>query len=162
LAIFPSEYIHIGGDEAGTSSWKNCPKCQALKKEKNLADEHELQAYLIKQLEAFLKSKGRKLIGWDEIINGGLPPDATVMSWRGEAGAITAAQQGHDVVMTPGETYLDAYQINPSTQRLVIFTRDSSDALLPQVLATAKDLDLETVVHPLPKAHAIRFGLSGF
>ena len=120
LAIFPSEYIHIGGDEAGTSSWKNCPKCQALKKEKNLADEHELQAYLIKQLEAFLKSKGRKLIGWDEIINGGLPADATVMSWRGEAGAITAAQQGHDVVMTPGETYLDAYQSNPSTQPLAI------------------------------------------
>ena len=116
MAIFPSTYIHVGGDEANIKPWQECPKCQALKKEKGLANEHELQAYLIKHMEQFLKDNGRKLIGWDEIVDGGLPADATVMSWRGEAGGIKAVQQGHDVVMTPGETYLDAYQSDPTTQ----------------------------------------------
>lgn len=116
MAIFPSTYIHIGGDEANIKPWQECPKCQSLKKEKGLANEHELQAYLIKHMEQFLKDNGRKLIGWDEIVDGGLPADATVMSWRGEAGGIKAVQQGHDVVMTPGQTYLDAYQSNPTTQ----------------------------------------------
>lgn len=116
MAIFPSTYIHIGGDEANTKPWEACPKCQTLKKENGLKNEHELQSYLIKHMEVFLKSHGRKLLGWDEIVDGGLPADATVMSWRGESGGIKAVQQGHDVVMTPGETYLDAYQSNPSTQ----------------------------------------------
>lgn len=116
IEIFPSTYIHIGGDEANTAHWAKCEKCQKLKTEKGLKNEHELQAYLIKHIERFLKSKGRKLIGWDEIIDGGLPADATVMSWRGMAGGIKAVQQGHDVVMTPGETYLDAYQSDPTTQ----------------------------------------------
>lgn len=116
MDIFPSTYIHVGGDEANIKPWQECPKCQALKKEKGLANEHELQSYLIKHMEQFLKEHGRKLIGWDEIVDGGLPADATVMSWRGEAGGIKAVQQGHDVVMTPGETYLDAYQSDPTTQ----------------------------------------------
>lgn len=116
MQIFPSTYIHVGGDEAGTKAWSQCPKCQKLEKENGLKNEHELQAYLIKHMEQFLKAHGRKLLGWDEIVDGGLPADATVMSWRGMKGGIEAIQQGHDVVMTPGETYLDAYQSNPTTQ----------------------------------------------
>ena len=116
IDIFPSTYIHVGGDEAGTKAWAQCDKCQLRKKQEGLNTEHELQAYLIKRMEHFLKSRGRKLLGWDEILDGGLPPDATVMSWRGEKGGIEAARQGHDVVMTPGETYLDAYQSDPTTQ----------------------------------------------
>jgi len=116
MAVFPSTYIHVGGDEANTKPWETCPKCQHLKKEKGLKNEHELQSYLIKHMEQFLKAHGRKLIGWDEIVDGGLPADATVMCWRGESRGIKAIEQGHDVVMTPGETYLDAYQSDPSTQ----------------------------------------------
>lgn len=116
MSIFPSTYIHVGGDEANTKAWSQCEKCQKLKKDQGLKDEHELQAYLIKHMEKFLKAHGRKLLGWDEIVDGGLPADATVMSWRGMSGGIKAIQQGHDVVMTPGETYLDAYQSDPVTQ----------------------------------------------
>lgn len=116
IDVFPSVYIHIGGDEAGTKAWAQCEKCQLRKQQEGLKTEHELQAYLIRRMEHFLKSRGRKLLGWDEILEGGLPPDATVMSWRGERGGIEAARQGHDVVMTPGETYLDAYQSDPATQ----------------------------------------------
>jgi len=116
MAIFPSTYIHVGGDEANTKHWEQCDKCQKLKHEKGLKNEHELQSYLIKHMEQFLKAHGRKLLGWDEIIDGGLPEDATVMSWRGMSGGIKAVQQNHDVVMTPGETYLDAYQSDPTTQ----------------------------------------------
>jgi hexosaminidase len=116
MEIFPSTYIHVGGDEANTKPWAECTKCQMLKKEKGLKNEHELQSYLIKHMEEFLKAHGRKLLGWDEIVDGGLPADATVMSWRGMNGGIKAVQQGHDVVMTPGETYLDAYQSDPATQ----------------------------------------------
>ena len=120
IAIFPSRYIHIGGDEAGTHCWKKCSKCQDLKVKKGFNDENELQSYLISNIEQFLKSRGRKLIGWDEIIEGGLPADATVMSWRGEKGGIIAAEQNHDVIMTPGACYLDAYQSNPVTQPMAI------------------------------------------
>lgn len=116
MSVFPSKYIHIGGDEANTKPWSECEKCQKLKKENGLRNEHELQAYLIKNMEKFLKSHGRRLLGWDEIVDGGLPADATVMSWRGMSGGIKAMEQGHDVVMTPGETYLDAYQSDPTTQ----------------------------------------------
>ena len=116
MAIFPSVYIHVGGDEASTNAWKTCPKCQQRKKEKGLATEHELQSYLIKRIENFLTDQHRKLLGWDEILEGGLAPGATVMSWRGEKGGIEAAQQNHDVIMTPGECYLDAYQSDPNTQ----------------------------------------------
>lgn len=121
IDLFPSEYIHIGGDEAGKSAWKKCPKCQALMKEKGMKSVDELQSYMIHRAEEFLISKDRKLIGWDEILEGGLAPEATVMSWRGEDGGIKSARMGHDVVMTPGNyMYLDFYQADPKTQPYAI------------------------------------------
>jgi hexosaminidase len=115
--LFPSEYIHIGGDEADKSQWKACPKCQARIKAEGLKDEKELQSYFIKRIEKFVVSKGHKLIGWDEILEGGLASEATVMSWRGLEGGIAAAHQGHDVIMTPGNyCYFDHYQANPKTE----------------------------------------------
>ena len=117
MAIFPSEYIHVGGDEAGQAAWKECPKCQKRIKEEKLKNESELQSYAIRRIEQFLTSRKRKLLGWDEILEGGLAPAATVMSWRGEQGGITAATMGHDVVMTPGGyCYFDHYQGDPATQ----------------------------------------------
>ena len=117
MTIFPSEYIHIGGDEADKSHWKKCPKCQARMKKEGLKDENELQSYLIKRIEKFLNKHNRKLLGWDEILEGGLAPEATVMSWRGEGGGISAAKSGHDAIMTPGEyMYFDTYQANPDSQ----------------------------------------------
>lgn len=111
MALFPSEYIHIGGDEAAMNHWGDCPKCKERMQIEGLKDLHELQSYMIKRIERYLNSRGRKLIGWDEILMGGLAPEATVMSWRGEAGGIEAAQSGHDVIMTPnGYLYLDYYQ----------------------------------------------------
>ena len=111
MAIFPSKYIHIGGDEATMQHWGKCAKCQARMKSEGLKDEHALQSYMIRRIEKYLNSKGRKLIGWDEILMGGLAPDATVMSWRGEEGAIQAAKEGHDVILTPNShVYLDLYQ----------------------------------------------------
>jgi hexosaminidase len=100
-ALFPGQYIHIGGDEAPKDRWKVCPKCQARIKKEGLKDEHELQTYMIKRIENFLLTKHKKVIGWDEILEGGLAPNAAVMSWRGIAGGIAAAKQKHDVVMTP-------------------------------------------------------------
>ena len=121
IDLFPSEYIHVGGDEAGKSAWKKCPKCQALMTEKGMKSVDELQSYMIHRAEEFLNSKGRRLIGWDEILEGGLAPEATVMSWRGEDGGIKAARMGHDVVMTPGNyMYLDFYQADPKTQPYAI------------------------------------------
>ena len=117
MAIFPSKYIHIGGDEAGKGAWKKCPKCQLRIKNESLKNEEELQSYLVKRVEKFLNKNNRNLLGWDEILEGGLSPNATVMSWRGEKGGIQAANENHDVIMTPGgETYFDAYQNIPSTQ----------------------------------------------
>ena len=117
MAIFPSKYIHIGGDEAGKGAWKKCPKCQLRMKDNSLKSEEELQSYLVKRVEKFLNKNNRNLLGWDEILEGGLSPNATVMSWRGEQGGIQAAMENHDVIMTPGgETYFDAYQNLPSTQ----------------------------------------------
>lgn len=117
LAIFPSPYIHIGGDEAEKKHWKNCAKCQELMKKEGLKSEEELQSYAIQQMDKYLQSKGRKLIGWDEILQGGLSAGATVMSWRGEQGGIDAANAGHDVIMTPGGyLYFDGYQSDPRTQ----------------------------------------------
>jgi hexosaminidase len=111
LALFPSKYIHIGGDEAPKTRWEKCPKCQARIKAEGLKDEHELQSYFITRIEKYLNSKGRQIIGWDEILEGGLAPNAAVMSWRGEEGGIEAANQNHYVVMTPGKPcYFDHYQ----------------------------------------------------
>ncbi|SDX40006.1 hexosaminidase [Hydrobacter penzbergensis] len=102
IALFPSKYIHIGGDECPKESWKRSAFCQQLIKEKGLKDEHGLQSYFIQRIEKYLNSKGRQIIGWDEILEGGLAPNATVMSWRGEQGGIEAARQKHNVIMTPG------------------------------------------------------------
>ena len=111
LPLFPSKYVHIGGDECPKVRWKTCPKCQKRMQENHLKDEHELQSYFIQKMEKYLNAKGKNLIGWDEILEGGLSPKATVMSWQGEAGGIAAAQQHHDVVMCPeSHYYLDYYQ----------------------------------------------------
>jgi len=111
MAIFPSKYIHIGGDEVPKNEWKTSALAQSLIKQNNLKDENELQSWFINHIEKFLNKNGRNLIGWDEILEGGLSPNATVMSWRGEQGGIEAAKQGHNVVMTPGATmYLDHAQ----------------------------------------------------
>ncbi len=111
LELFPSYYIHIGGDEAAMNHWGSCPDCRARMKQEGLKDEHELQSYMIRRIERYLNGKCRQLIGWDEILMGGLAPNAAVMSWRGEEGGITAAKAGHKVVMTPGNyVYLDFYQ----------------------------------------------------
>lgn len=121
MALFPSQYIHIGGDEAPHGRWAACPKCQKRIHDEGLKDEGELQSYFIKRIEKFLNDKGRKLIGWDEIIEGGLAPDATVMAWRSVDAAIEAANQGHDVIMTPNDVlYFDHYQSNPDTEPLAI------------------------------------------
>ncbi len=101
IELFPSKYIHIGGDEAPKDRWEKCPKCQQRIKDEGLKDEHELQSYFIQRIEKFLNSKGRQIIGWDEILEGGLAPNAAVMSWRGIEGGIAAAQQEHNVVMSP-------------------------------------------------------------
>ncbi len=101
LDIFPSEFIHIGGDECPKGRWKRCAKCQARIKSEGLKDEHELQSWFVRRIEKFLNAKGRRLIGWDEILEGGLAPNAAVMSWRGVKGGIAAATEGHDVVMVP-------------------------------------------------------------
>ncbi len=102
LELFPSKLIHIGGDECPKENWKRCTQCQQRMKENGLKDEHELQSYFIQRMEKYLNAKGREIIGWDEILEGGLAPNAAVMSWRGEEGGIAAAQQKHKVVMTPG------------------------------------------------------------
>jgi hexosaminidase len=111
LDLFPSEFIHIGGDECPKVRWKACPRCQATIQREGLKDEYELQSYFIHRIEKFLNANGRRLIGWDEILEGGLAPNATVMSWRGSQGGIDAASAGHDVVMTPNtHCYFDYYQ----------------------------------------------------
>lgn len=121
LQLFPSKYIHIGGDEAPKYHWEKCSRCQLRIKKEGLKDEHELQSYFIQRIEKYLNKKGRTLIGWDEILEGGLAPNAIVMSWRGEAGGIEAAKQSHDVIMTPGNpVYFDHYQGDPVTEPIAI------------------------------------------
>lgn len=114
IDLFPGEYIHIGGDECPKTNWKKCKKCQTRIKEEGLQNEHELQSYFIKRIERYLNAHGKKLIGWDEILEGGLAPEATVMSWRGMQGGIDAAREEHDVIMTPTSyCYFDYYQAEP-------------------------------------------------
>ena len=121
LELFPSKFIHIGGDEVSKQPWKNDPRAQARIKALGLQNEEELQSWYIKQMDAFLAEHGRRLVGWDEILEGGLAPGAMVMSWRGEAGGIAAANAGHDVVMTPGShMYFDHYQGAPETEPFAI------------------------------------------
>jgi len=121
LELFPSNYIHIGGDEAPKIRWKTCNDCQHRIKTEGLKDEHELQNYFITRIEKYLNSKGRQIIGWDEILEGGLAPNATVMSWRGIHGAVEAAKQHHNVILTPGShCYFDHYQSTNSSEPLAI------------------------------------------
>jgi hexosaminidase len=121
IDLFPSEYIHIGGDECPKTRWKSCPHCQELMQRQGLKDEHELQSYFVGVIERFVNSKGRKIIGWDEILEGGLAPNAAVMSWRGTEGGIAAAKEHHFVVMSPGShCYFDQYQGDPATEPLAI------------------------------------------
>ncbi len=117
MEIFPSKYIHVGGDEASKKSWETCPLCQARMKKEGLKDVDELQSYLIERMEKFLNKHGRNLLGWDEILEGGLAPNATVMSWRGVEGGLKAIEGGHRAIMTPGAyCYFDSYQDAPHTQ----------------------------------------------
>ena len=152
IALFPGEFIHMGGDEVPKDNWKGCPRCQQRMVEEKLKDEHELQSYFIKRIERYINGQGRRLIGWDEILEGGLAPKATVMSWRGVAGGIAAAQAGHDVVMTPTTNcYFDFFQAQVGQ---------------PQAASYRAPLPLETVYafEPIPaeipadKAHHVLGG----
>ncbi len=119
--LFPSKYIHIGGDEANKTEWKKCKKCQKRIKDENLKDENELQSWFIKKIEKYINSKGKRMIGWDEILEGGLAPEATVMSWRGFRGGIESAEMGHEVIMCPTSyCYFDYYQADPEFEPLAI------------------------------------------
>jgi hexosaminidase len=120
-ALFPGPYVHIGGDECPKAAWEKSEFCQQLIKKEGLKDEHELQSYFIRRAEAMLAKRNKKLIGWDEILEGGLAPTATVMSWRGTEGGIAAAKAGHDAIMSPGShCYFDHYQSDPNTEPLAI------------------------------------------
>jgi len=120
LPLFPAKYIHVGGDECPKSNWKRCPNCQKRIKDNNLKDEHELQSYFIQRMEKYINSKGKTLIGWDEILEGGLAPNAVVMSWRGEKGGIEAAKQHHQVIMTPTTYVYFDYAQSDNEDSLVI------------------------------------------
>jgi hexosaminidase len=121
VELFPGPFVHIGGDEVDKTEWKRCPRCQARIKAEKLADESELQSYFVKRVEKVLNAKGKRLIGWDEILEGGLAPQAAVMSWRGTEGGIAAAKAGHDVVMSPTSfCYIDYYQGDPAHEPLAI------------------------------------------
>ena len=119
IALFPGKYIHIGGDECPKTSWEKCKLCQERMKKENIKDEHQLQSYFIGRIEKYINSKGRSIIGWDEILEGGLAPNATVMSWRGMAGGISAAKANHRVIMTPDEPmYFNYYQYDGTSEPL--------------------------------------------
>ena len=119
IDLFPGKYIHIGGDECPKTQWEESRFAQDLIKKENLKDAHGLQSYVVKRIDKFITSKGRRMIGWDEILEGGLSPNATVMSWRGIAGGISAAKENHDVVMTPTtHNYFDYYQTDPKTKKV--------------------------------------------
>jgi hexosaminidase len=161
IALFPGPFIHIGGDEVPKDQWKANPQCQALMKREHLANEEELQSYFVKRITAYVQSKGKRVIGWDEILEGGLAPGAAVMSWRGTKGGIAAAQSGHDVVMSPGtHCYLDHYQsesqIPPKPFRLLtlekVYSFDPSGELTPDeakyVLGVQGNLWTEQVATP--------------
>lgn len=121
ISLFPAKYIHIGGDECPKTAWKNSAFCQEFIKKEGLKDEHELQSYFITRMEKYINSKGKQIIGWDEILEGGLAPNATVMSWRGIEGGLEAARQNHDVIMTPGShCYFDHYQSENAEEPLAI------------------------------------------
>ena len=143
MDLFPSEYIHIGGDEAGKSTWKTCPDCQRRMQEEGLKDVNELQGWFIKRIEKYVESRGRHIIGWDEILQGGLAPHATVMSWRGTDGGKAAVASGHNAIMTPGRwCYIDSAQDAPDYEPATfnnylpiskIYDYDPEDGIYPEV-----------------------------
>jgi hexosaminidase len=140
VALFPGKYIHIGGDECPKTRWKSCNTCQAKIKKEGLANEHELQSYFIRRIEKFLNSKGKQIIGWDEILEGGLAPNAAVMSWRGTQGGIDAAKQKHEVVMSPGKPcYFDHYQSKDTEKE-------------PLAIGGYNPIDSVYAYEPLPKS----------
>ena len=121
ITLFPGTYVHVGGDECSKKRWTQCADCKQRMKQEHLKDVNAMQSYFIKRIETYLSTKGKKLIGWDEILQGGLPEQATVMSWRGLEGGIEASNSGHDAVMTPGKyCYFDKYQGNPDVEPLAI------------------------------------------
>lgn len=122
MPLFHTDFIHIGGDEAPKTEWKRCPNCQKRMRELGLKDENELQSWFVSQIGNFLYEHGKRMIGWDEILEGGIPANATIMSWRGEEGGIAASNAGHDVIMTPNSHgfYLDYYQGDPNVEPLAI------------------------------------------
>ena len=149
IDLFPSKYIHIGGDEATKTEWEKCPKCKKRIKTEGLKNAGELQSYFIRRIEKFINSKGRVLMGWDEILEGGLPPKATVMSWRGTQGGIDAAKQGHDVVMTPGQPcYFDHYQGPKEEEPLAIGGFNPLNKVY-EFNPVPKELDAEAAKHIL-------------
>lgn len=153
IDIFPSEYIHIGGDEASKQSWTTCPQCQALMAREGLTDVDQLQSHFIARIEAFLHAHGRKLLGWDEILDGGLTPRAAVMAWRGVDRGLHAIRMGHRTIMTPGEyCYLDAYQDAPHTQPKAI------GGYLPLSKVYAYEPIPDTLA---PHMHSLLYGVQG-
>ena len=141
MTLFPSAYIHIGGDECPKERWKNCPKCQARIRNENLKDENELQSYFIKRIDRYLTQKGRRLIGWDEILEGGLAPNAIVQSWRGVKGGIEAANQNHDVIMSPtSHCYLDYAYAAISLEKSYSF-EPVPEGLAPEKASLIKGLE---------------------
>ncbi len=141
--VFPSKLIHIGGDEAPRTRWQQCPKCQAKMKELGLVNEAQLQTYINQELEAFLSEKGRTVIGWDEVLEGGLSENATVMSWHGADGAVAAASQRHNVIMTPTSyCYFDYYQLS---------NRDAQPRAIGGYVPISKVYSLEPVPSELPE-----------
>ncbi|WP_264530304.1 glycoside hydrolase family 20 protein [Flavobacterium sp. N502540] len=149
IEIFPSKYIHIGGDEATKTNWDKCPNCQKRMKDNGLKDAHELQSYFVKRMEQYINSKGKKIIGWDEILEGGLAPEATVMSWRGTVGGIEAAKQGHDVIMSPeSPCYFNFYQ-GPQNEEPLAF-----DAFNPLSKVYAFDPVVDTMT-PQEASHVL-------
>ncbi|GAB3993840.1 hypothetical protein GCM10028807_30110 [Spirosoma daeguense] len=169
MDIFPSKYIHIGGDECPKKEWKQSKFCQELMKQKGLKDEHELQSYFIQRIDKFVTSKGRRIIGWDEILEGGLSPNATVMSWRGVNGGIASARQNHDVVMTPNTyCYLDYYQTDPKTQPVAIggllplekvysFNPSVTDSLTAEQAKHVLGVQANVWSEYLPTAHYVEY-----
>ncbi len=138
VELFPSEFIHVGGDEVPKDSWSKCPRCQARIKGEGLKDVEELQSYFTRRIEKMIAAKGRRLIGWDEIIQGGLAPGATVMSWRGTEGGVAAANLGHDVVMTPnGYCYFDYTYHTTPTEKVYSYDpvpKEFTDAMAKHIL----------------------------
>lgn len=149
VAIFPSKYIHIGGDEATKTNWEKCPHCQKRMQEEGLKNVHGLQSYFVKRMEKYINSKDKKVIGWDEILEGGLAPDATVMSWQGNEGGIEASKQGHDVVMTPqSHCYFDHYQ-GPQNEEPLAFGGYSPLSKVYQFDPVVKEMTPEQAKHVL-------------